>query len=58
MADKLSGPQGDTQMWKEGEDREVPEETWEQAVLDGDAAPAPAGRFPIRDLQHWIDLSA
>ncbi len=57
MADHLPFPLG-TRTQEEGEDREVPDEAWERAVLDGDAAPPPAARFPIRDLQHWIDLSA
>ncbi len=58
MADRMPTPRETTPAREEGEDREVAEEAWEAAVLDGDAAPASAGRFPILDLQHWMDLSA
>jgi hypothetical protein len=40
------------------EEREVPDEAWTLAVLDGEAAPALAAHFRIHDLQQWLDLSA
>jgi hypothetical protein len=56
MTDAMPLPRGRTP--EDWEDEEIPGEAWERAVLDGDAAPAVAVQFPIRDLQHWIDLSA
>jgi hypothetical protein len=58
MADTTPLPRGGTRTREDSEAKEIPGQVWERAVLDGDAAPAVAVRFPIHDLQHWLDLSA
>ncbi len=58
MADTMPFPRGKTRGPENSEDREGPGPAWERAVLDGDAVPAVAMQFHIRDLQHWLDLSA
>jgi hypothetical protein len=37
---------------------EVGEETLDLVSLDGGLLPASALQYRIKDLQHWIDLSA
>jgi hypothetical protein len=56
MAELLPFPRGGTR--EDREEEEASEEAGEEVVLDDHASPALAARFLVRDLQHWIDLSA
>lgn len=57
MDDTLPLPRarvGTPEVWEDS----VPEADWERAVLAGDAVPAVACLYHIRDPQHWLDLCA